>query len=104
MANRKTVKKHAKQRLKSRVGVVGNKINDLIEKVLQEGKRIIDLEDSELKTFLFEKYPSNTRKKRIYLYENVIYVFDKNKDLITCYELEIKESIRFIKKRKEFYD
>lgn len=91
MANVKTAKKHALQRLKSRQGIKDiSVVDDIIDEVLAAGVRIKDLPEGELKEILFKKYNSNTQRKRTYLYKDNIYIFTKEKVLITTYPLQIR--------------
>ena len=91
MANPKTAKKHALQRLKSRQGVKDHNVVDaLVDEVLRNGTRIKDLEESETQEYLFRKFNSNSQRKRTYLYKNNIYIFSKDNVLITTYPLQIR--------------
>ena len=90
MANPKTAKKHALQRLKSRQGVKRDEAEDLIQEVLEYGTKIKDLPEGELKEILFRKYSSNTQRKRTYLYYDNIYIFSKDNVLITTYPLQLR--------------
>ena len=93
MANPRTAKKHAIQRLKSRQGVKDiTLVKDIVKDVLENGTRIKDLPESEVKNYLFKRYRSNTQRKRIYLYNDNIYIFNKDNVLITTYPLEIRRN------------
>ena len=89
--NPKSAKKHAIQRLKSRMGVKDrNEVDDIVKEVLEFGTRIKDLPEGELKEVLFKKYPSNVKRKRTYLYKDNIYIFSKENVLITTYQLQLR--------------
>ena len=91
MANPKTAKKHALQRLKSRQGIKNpNVVDDLVKEVIENGVRIKDLPEGELKELLFKKFSSNTQRKRTYLYKSNIYIFSKDNMLITTYPLQLR--------------
>ena len=91
MANPKTAKKHALQRLKSRQGIKDhNLIDEIVKEVLTHGVRIKDLPEGELHDILFRKFDSNTQRKYTYLYKDNIYIFSKEKVLITTYPLQIR--------------
>ena len=91
MANPKTAKKHALQRLKSRQGIKDKRlVDDIVEEVLNNGTKVKDLPEGELKTILFKKFSSNTQRKRAYYYKENIYIFSKTNVLITTYPLEIR--------------
>lgn len=88
---RKSANKHALQRLKSRQGIKDKtKAFAQAENALEYGTRVKDLPDGEIKDFLFAKYKSNSQRKRVYLYEDNLYVFTNDKVLITTYPLEIR--------------
>lgn len=88
MANPKTAKKHALQRLKSRQGIKDHSsIDDLVEEVLKYGVKVKDYPEGEIKEMLFRKYNSNTQRKRTYIYNNNVYIFSNDKMLITTYPL-----------------
>lgn len=91
MANRRTVKKHAVKRLKSRAGVkTGYKgAEEIAKEVLEKGTRIVDLEEGALKDFLCMRYKSNNQRKRTYLYGGDLFIFDKRKILITTYPFQV---------------
>ena len=79
------------QRLKSRQGIKDrNAAYELVNEVLTNGTKVKDLEEGELKDFLFKKYRSNTQRKYTYIYEDNVYIFSKNKILITTYPLQIR--------------
>jgi hypothetical protein len=89
MANRKTARKHALTRMKSRYGVSDRNVAmDLIKEVLEKGVRVIDLPPSPLQNLLFYKYKSNTMRKKIYVYDDKVYIFSKGGVLITTYTFE----------------
>lgn len=91
MANRKTAKKHARQRLKSRQGIVcPREFNSRVEEVLNYGTRVIDLEEGTLKNLMFAKYKSNTQRKKVYIYQDYAYIFNAERELITSYKLELR--------------
>ena len=93
MANPKTAKKHALQRLKSRQGIKDHNVVDaLVEEVLTCVTRIKDMQDGELKELLFKKFNSNSQRKRTYYYKENIYIFSKENVLITTYPLQIRRN------------
>lgn len=93
MANPRTARKHAIQRLKSRQGVKDiTLVKDIVAEVLENGTRVKDYpescaEDLEVKTLLFKKFKSNTQRKRTYVYKDNVYIFNKENVLITTYPL-----------------
>ena len=91
MANPKTARKHAIQRLKSRQGVKSpHEVETIVKEVLEHGTKIKDLPEGELKDALFRKYHSNTQRKRTYYYKDNIYIFSKENVLITTYTLQLR--------------
>lgn len=91
MANRKTVKKHALQRAKSRLDIGSpRELNVRIDEVLKNGIKVINLPEGTLKNLMFEKYKSNTLRKKVYIYQEHAYIFSKDKQLITVYKLELR--------------
>lgn len=93
MANPRTARKHAIQRLKSRQGVKDiSLVKDIVAEVLEKGIRVKDYPeccaaDLEVKSLLFKKFKSNTQRKRTYIYNENIYIFNKDNVLITTYPL-----------------
>ena len=88
MANPKTAKKHALQRLKSRQGIKSPLVAaSLIEEVLEQGLRVKDLPSDHV---LYKRFTSNTQRKRAYLYKDNIYIFSNDNKLITTYPFIIR--------------
>lgn len=88
---------HSKNRLNNRLNLSRkNEYMKLFNQAIQYGKSPHELQDGELKKYLFSKMcMCNKRGFKLKLYHNIVFIH-KNKTLITVYELPKK----FLNKNK----
>ena len=83
--------KHSKQRMREKAGLKSNEMMKMYKMAMKHGKRVAQIKDQTIKSYLAPKQKFNSR---IVLYNDYVFVHSKNsKQLYTIYKLP-KEMIK----------